>query len=42
MINFSFIYKTGKATYIRNKKQAFVFHFYFKITNFKTTGVKSY
>ena len=33
MINFRFVHKPGKATYIRNKKQPFVFHFSFKVIN---------
>ena len=33
MINFRFVHKPGKATYIRNEKQPLVFHFYFKVTN---------
>jgi len=33
-----FIDKPGKATYIRNKKQSFVFHFLFKIITNKNFG----
>src|SRR5688572_10581291 len=33
MINFRFVHKPGKAAYIRNEKQPFIFHFYFKVIN---------